>query len=187
MARGFSAVKVAQNLTDPRGIAIDKAGRLLILLAGEGISQHTVDTNGCMTSTRSLIALSSLNHGIYFSADGTTLYASSPTTVYSWSYDSVSGLMGTTSKTIVTNMFNSGHVTRTLIIPPNHPDLLVISHGSNGNWDYPAIDPSTARAVVKVFNLTTVPAGGYAFTTDGWNAGYGLRNEVGLDFDGNGM
>lgn len=84
-------------------------------------------------------------------------------------------------------MAYNGHVTRTLIIPPNRPDLLVVAHGSNGNLDYASGDPATARAIVKVFNTSAVPTGGHNYAKDGWNAGYGLRNEVGLAFDGNNL
>ncbi|KAI0126091.1 soluble quino protein glucose/sorbosone dehydrogenase [Xylariales sp. AK1849] len=187
VASGFAAVKVADNLTDPRGIIRDPAGRLLIVQAGVGISQHLVDSNGCITSSHWLISMSSLNHGIYLSPDGTILFASSPTSVYTWSYDSPSGTLGADINTVVTGMVDSGHATRTLIISPEYPELLVVSHGSNGNMDYAAVNSRTARAIVKVFNTSTTPAGGYDFVTQGWNAGYGLRNEVGLAFDGNGM
>jgi glucose/arabinose dehydrogenase len=146
-----------------------------------------VDSNGCINSSHSLIASQSLNHGIYLSPDGSTLYASSPTTVYSWPYSSTTGKVGTTKKTIVVGMVNAGHITRTLIIPPSHPNLLVVSHGSNGNWDYPAVNPGAARAIVKVFDISSVPSGGYKFVTQGQVVGYGLRNEVGLAFDGNNM
>ena len=84
-------------------------------------------------------------------------------------------------------MYNGGHPTRTLIIPPSHPNLLVISHGSDANFDYDAGNINTERAVVKVFDMSSVPSGGYNFVTQGYQAGYGLRNEVGLAFDGNNM
>ncbi|KAI1775819.1 hypothetical protein F4818DRAFT_441097 [Hypoxylon cercidicola] len=185
VAKGWTAVKVAGGLQTPRGMVFDSAGRLLIVQNGKGISQHTVDMNGCITSSRFLISIPTLNHGIYFSVDGNTLYASSDSFVYRWSYDSRNGSVSQTSDTVVSGMAYNGHVTRTLIIPPNHPDLLVVSHGSNGNLDDASADPAIARAIVKVFNTSTIPSGGYNYAKDGWNAGYGLRNEVGLAFDGN--
>jgi hypothetical protein len=39
------------------------------------------------------------------------------------------------------------------------------------------------RAVNKVFDTSIIPNGGYSYDTGGWQAGYGLRNEVGLVFD----
>ncbi len=84
-------------------------------------------------------------------------------------------------------MATSGHTTRTLAIPPHRTDLLVVSHGSGSNIDQDTSDPKIARAIVKVFNVSSIPMGGYDFVSQGWNAGFGLRNEVGLAFDGNNM
>ncbi|KAI1073411.1 hypothetical protein F5B20DRAFT_597701 [Whalleya microplaca] len=186
-ALGWAAVKVADGLTSPRGLAIDVRGRLLVVEDGAGISQHAVDINGCITSSRIIVSRNDLDHGIYFSIDGNVLFASSGTTVFSWKYDPDTGDVDGSPRTVVSGMAGDGHHTRTLIIPPNHSDLLVVSHGSGSNLDYPTISPATARAIVKVFNISIVPEGGYNFTTHGWNAGYGLRNEVGLAFDGNDM
>jgi glucose/arabinose dehydrogenase len=88
---------------------------------------------------------------------------------------------------MVSGMATSGHITRTLIIPPHRPELLVVSHGSNANLDQDSSRPETARAIVKVFNVSSAPLQGYNYVSEGWNAGFGLRNEVGLAFDGNNM
>jgi glucose/arabinose dehydrogenase len=84
-------------------------------------------------------------------------------------------------------MDSKGHVTRTLIIPPKHPNLLIVSHGSNDNFDYGSADIKTGRSCVKVFDTTKAPTNGYDYATEGYQMGYGLRNEVGLAFDGDGM
>ncbi|KAH9216469.1 hypothetical protein DL95DRAFT_496648 [Leptodontidium sp. 2 PMI_412] len=154
---------------------------------GVGISQHILAANGCVESSRVLITQTNLNHGIYLSPNGTTLYASSPTTVWSWMYDPASGNISGSPSVLVTGMVNSGHITRTLIVPPHAPNLLLVSHGSNGNVDAAAVNPATARAVVKVFDLSALPRGGYNYVTQGYLMGYGLRNEVALAFDGNNM
>lgn len=83
--------------------------------------------------------------------------------------------------------FPGGHSTRTLLLSPNNPNLLAVSHGSNDNFDYPSGNPKTARACVKVFDLSAIPSGGYNYVSGGWLAGYGMRNEVGIAFDGNNM
>ncbi|GAP86995.2 putative iron reductase domain protein [Rosellinia necatrix] len=186
-APGWSYVKVANGLHSPRDLTIDSHGRLLVVEEGVGISQHIVDTTGCITNTRLLIANTDLNHGIYLSPDGGTLYASSSSSVLRWAYDPATGSVGQSPVLVVSGMATSGHTTRTLIIPPHHPDLLVVSHGSNGNIDQDSISPKAARAIVKVFNVSSLPTGGYNFVSQGWNAGFGLRNEVGLAFDGNNM
>ncbi|KAI1383752.1 soluble quino protein glucose/sorbosone dehydrogenase [Hypoxylon trugodes] len=187
LAQGWAAVKVADGLSSPRGIVVDESGRLLIVEEGMGISQHTIDINGCIVSSRKLVSMPILNHGIYFELNNRSLYASSASTVYRWEYDANTGNVSEPPTTIVSGMATDGHPTRTLIIPPNHPNLLVVSHGSNSNLDYAATDPTTARAIVKVFDISNVPKVGYNYARDGWNAGYGLRNEVGLVFDGNNM
>ncbi|KAI1340206.1 hypothetical protein F5Y15DRAFT_423210 [Xylariaceae sp. FL0016] len=187
VAPGWSAVKVAGELTSPRDLVIDSKGRILIVEEGTGISQHTVDHNGCINSSRTLISNDELNHGIYLGINGNTLFASSATSVFSWPYDPSTGNTSPTPTTLITGMSSTGHVTRTLIIPSHQPNLLVVAHGSGSNLDYDAVNPSTARALVKVFDLAHVTPTGYDYVKDGWNAGYGLRNEVGLAFDGNNM
>ncbi|KAI4959985.1 hypothetical protein J4E86_001604 [Alternaria arbusti] len=89
--------------------------------------------------------------------------------------------------TVLTGMDSRGHVTRTLAIPPTYPNLLLVSHGSNDNFDYGSADIATGRSCIKVFDMTTVPDDGYDYPTGGYHMGHGLRNEVGLAFDANGM
>lgn len=109
------------------------------------------------------------------------------TTVFQWPYDAAAGTVGTRS-TIITGMFSGGaHVTRTLLIAPHAPNLLVVSHGSNDNFDYPSGNKATGRAIVKTFDLSAVPASGYNYASGGWVTGYGMRNEIGITFDGNNM
>jgi glucose/arabinose dehydrogenase len=81
----------------------------------------------------------------------------------------------------------SGHNSRTLAVPPNRPDLLIVSLGSADNIDHASVKKETGRAIVKVFDLTKTPAGGWTYNTQGWYLGYGLRNEIGIVFDGNNM
>ena len=187
LASGWRAVKIAGGLQLPRGIILDSAGHLLIVENGKGITVRTLDANGCVTASKTLVSQNNLNHGIILTPDSKTLYASSSTTVWKWTYDPVAATISGGSSVVVSGMYNGGHVTRTLSIPKNNPDLLVVSHGSNGNLDMPTQSMAAARAAVKVFNVSTVPSGGYNYISGGWNAGYGLRNEVGITFDGNNM
>jgi hypothetical protein len=187
LAAGWKATKIAGGLTSPRSIQFDSAGNMLVVQSGKGISYHKMGTDGCVTSTKMLISQNNLNHGIAMSPDGKTLYASSMTQAYSWPYDAAAGTLGTRT-TVVTGMTNGGsHLTRTLAIAPQAPNLLVVSHGSNSNIDTASGDPKTGRAIIKVFDLTKVPGGGYAYASSGYNAGYGQRNEVGMCFDKNNM
>ncbi|EOA92137.1 uncharacterized protein SETTUDRAFT_18787 [Exserohilum turcica Et28A] len=182
-AKGWKATKVAGGLTQPRGLIFDTAGNLLIVQNGFGITAHKVSDSGCLESSKTLIAQRNLNHGIVVSQDGKTLYASSATTVFAWKYDADTMSVLGNATTIVTGMDTKGHVTRSLSIPPKHPNLLLVSHGSNENIDYGSIDIKTGRACIKVFNTTSPPPAGYNYTTAGHQLGYGLRNEVGLAFD----
>ena len=96
--------------------------------------------------------------------------------------------MTATGQTVVVKGMNpGGHNTRTLAIPPNKPNLLVVSLGSNSNVDDPSVKKETGRAIVKVFDLSKTPAGGWSYNSEGWYLGYGLRNEIGIVFDGNNM
>ena len=187
LASGWQAVKVAGGLQSPRGIVLDSAGHLLIVEVGRGITVRTLDANGCVTASKNLISQNNLNHGIILSPDSKTLYASSATTVWKWTYDPVAATISGSSTVVVSGMLNAGHVSRTLSMPKNNANMLVVSHGSNGNLDMPTQNIAAARAAVKVFNVSSVPSGGHNYISGGWNAGYGLRNEVGITFDGNNM
>jgi glucose/arabinose dehydrogenase len=186
-SKGWKATKVAGGLTQPRSLLFDDAGNLLVVQNGLGISVHKVGWDGCFASSKTLITQRNLNHGIALSQDGKTLFASSATSVFAWSYDAKTMTVSETSRMVVSGMDSRGHVTRTLVIPPKHPDLLIVSHGSNDNFDYGSADINTGRSCVKVFDTTKTPAEGYDYASGGYQLGYGLRNEVGLTFDGNGM
>jgi glucose/arabinose dehydrogenase len=186
-APGWKAVKVAGDLTQPRGIVFDTAGNLLVVQNGLGITAHTVGPDGCLTAVKTVIAQRNLNHGIILGQDGKTLYASSATSVFAWTYNVATTSISGSARTVISGMDSKGHVTRTLTIPPKHPNLLVVSHGSNDNFDYDAGNIKTGRSCVKVFTVTSVPLEGYNYAADGYNLGYGLRNEVGLVFDADGM
>ncbi|KAI4685096.1 hypothetical protein J4E81_008909 [Alternaria sp. BMP 2799] len=186
-AKGWRATKVAGGMTQPRGLIFDNAGNLLVVQNGMGITAHRIAPNGCLTSSKTVIAQRNLNHGITLSHDGKTLFASSATSVFSWSYDAATMSVSQNATTVLTGMDSRGHVTRTLAIPPKYPKLLLVSHGSNDNFDYGSADIATGRSCIKVFDTTAIPTDGYDYPSSGYQMGYGLRNEVGLAFDADGM
>jgi hypothetical protein len=186
-SKGWKATKVAGGLTQPRGLIFDTAEHLLVVQNGLGITAHEIGPDGCLASSKTLVTQRNLNHGIVLSQDGKTLFASSATLVYAWSYNPVTMTVSGGPRTVVFGMQSNGHVTRTLAIPPKHPNLLLVSHGSNDNFDYGSADIKVGRACIKVFDTTKTPAIGYNYVTEGYQMGYGLRNEVGLAFDGDGM
>ncbi|KAI1799216.1 soluble quino protein glucose dehydrogenase [Daldinia bambusicola] len=182
---GWQVTKIASGLRQPRTIIFDPRGNMLVLQASSGISVHTFGADGCINSTKTLYQNSGLNHGLSLTPDGKTLYASSQTTAWSWTYDAAA-LTLTGQKTVVSGIGQGIHSTRTILVSPKNPNLIIISVGSNSNWDNPTIDPKVGRALVKVFDVSKAPANGYSFNSQGTVLGYGLRNEVALAFDPNG-
>jgi hypothetical protein len=186
-AKGWKAVKVAGNLVQPRGLVFDKAGHMLVIQNGLGITAHTIGPDGCFTSTKTVVTQRNLNHGIILNPDDKTLYASSATQVYAWEYDANTTTVGATSKIVINGMDDKGHVTRTITFFPKNPNLLIVSHGSSDNFDYDAGNIKTGRSCIKAFDMTKTPTDGYNYTAGGHQLGYGLRNGVGLVFDADGM
>ncbi|KXH57946.1 carbohydrate-binding cytochrome b562 [Colletotrichum salicis] len=183
-ASGWKAVKLAGSLTGPRGLVVDSEGNLLVVQSGKGVTAHTFGADGCISSTKTLISNPSLNHGISLTPDGKTLYVSSMTTAWSYAYDAKAQSVSAQT-VVVKGMQQGGHPTRNLITPPATPHLLVIQQGSYSNFDYESLNKAVARAVVKVFDMRSVPSGGYTYASQGWFLGWGLRNEVALAADGN--
>ena len=156
---------------------------MLVLQATKGVSVHTFDAaTGCVASSTVIIANNRLNHGLALTPDGKTLYASSETTAWSWSYDAAA-MKATNQQTVVKGISTGIHSTRTMLVVPQAPNYVLLQAGSNGNWDYASGSPSAGRAIVKVFDMSKVPSGGYDYNTGGAVLGYGLRNEVALAFD----
>ena len=185
-AEGWKYTLLATGLSKPRSLLFDTEGHLLVLEAGKGLTAHTIDGNGCISESTTVIENVQLNHGLALSPDGKTVYVSAAPTAWSYSYDAKT-MTATDQKVVVRGMNPGGHSSRTLAIPPNHPNLLIVSLGSESNIDEAAANKETGRAIVKVFDLSKAPEGGYTYNTEGWYLGYGLRNEVGIIFDGNNM
>lgn len=183
-ASGWSYVKLAGNLAAPRGVAVDTRGNILTVEQGKGVTVHTLRADGCIQSSKVLINRPALNHGIALSVDGKQLLVSSLVSAFRFNYDPVAQTVSN-EQTVVRGMEPGGHPTRTLVIPPKTPNLLIVSVGSNGNLDGPSLNKAVGRALVKVFDLTNVPQGGYDYKTSGRFLGYGLRNEVAIVVDNN--
>ena len=187
VAPGYVARLVANKLSTPRGITFDSQDNLLVVESGTGITALKIsdDGGGCISSPsrKTVIDDTSLNHGITLSPDGSTLYASSPEAAYSWSYSAGSQKSTSSSKqTLVTNMTNSDHTTRTLLLSKSAPGLLVVTRGSTSNIDPLAESLATGHSQIKAFNLTNMTSS-YDFNRDGMLLGWGLRNDVGIDED----
>ncbi|KAK3896858.1 L-sorbosone dehydrogenase [Staphylotrichum tortipilum] len=185
-ATGWKYTLLASGFTKPRCLLFNTEGHLLVLKAGKGLTAHTLSADGCIASSKTVISMAQLNHGLALSPDGKTLYVSAAPTA--WPYASDPKTMTATNQQVVVKGMNpGGYSSRMLAVLPNQPDLLIVSLGSGGNIDEPTIAKETGRAIVKVFDLGKAPAGWYMYNTQGWYLGYGLRNEVALVFDGNNM
>ena len=115
-----------------------------------------------------------------------TLYASTHNDVYSWPYSASSPgpLDGNTRRTLITNMTNSGHMTRTLLLSRSRPGTLFVSRGSASNKDSKAKDLASGHSQIRSFNISCLNDGDgpYDFL-DGHVWGWGLRNSVGVAED----
>jgi len=181
VASGYALQVVATGLSTPRGIAFDSAGHLLVVEQGTGaISSHVLnETNGCVTVSSSSTVVRAglqLNHGLQI--NGTTLYASSVESVYSWTYDPASRNVSNQQE-LINSMNNSDHSTRTLLVSQRVPGLLVVSRGSTSNLDLGAASLDTGRSQVRAFNMANRTKT-YNYTLDGLRLAWGVRNEVGI-------
>ncbi len=121
-----------------------------------------------------------LNHGLTLSSDGNTLYASSPESVFAWAYDAGAGAVKGDSQIVVTGMSNNDLTTRTLLMSKKQDGVLVVSRGSNGDFDVGALDISTGLSQIKAFDLSSQSSLPYDFDSEGRRLGWGLRNSVGV-------
>lgn len=188
VADGYIARLVANDLTSPRGIKFDSSGALLVVEQDVGITAITFSDpdNGCVSETnrKAIIKDSTLNHGIEVSDDGETLYASNPGAVYRWDYSASQQTNTSEPTTLVTNMTNSDHTTRTLLLSRSAPGLLVVTRGSTSNIDPLASELDTGHSQIKAFNLTNMTSGTpYEFSSSGLLLAWGVRNDVGIDED----
>ncbi|CRK30530.1 hypothetical protein BN1723_014385 [Verticillium longisporum] len=186
VADGWSFGIVASELSKPRSILFDSNGALLVVDSGVGIKRLLLEDEGgtCMYAKTGSVIVESpeLNHGIALSNDGRTLYASTPDKVFAWVYDATNGKVSEKNKTVIKDMYNAGHTSRTLLVSDKAPGLLVVSRGSEGNVDAMALRRASGHSQLRVFNVTSIATDGEAssFSRDGKISGWGLRNSVGV-------
>ena len=184
VASGYQAALVATGVSNPRGIAFDSSGNLLVIQSGSGIaSLQLQDDGGTCVSVKSqkvVLEAKALNHGLALSQDGKTLYASTPEAAYSWDYDPVASTVSSTNQTIVNGMSTSDHTTRTLLISEKVNGTLLVSRGSTSNIDPEAEMLSSGHSQIRAFNLNNMTDSPYDYNSDGLRLGWGLRNSVGV-------
>ncbi|KAI9171179.1 soluble quinoprotein glucose/sorbosone dehydrogenase [Paramyrothecium foliicola] len=181
--------KVLSNgLRNPRSLVQDTNGNLLVLEQSTGVRRIVLkDSEGlnvCVESSAQLISDEKFNHGLALSQDGKTLLASTAVEVHAFPYDASQGSIGT-GKVIITGMTPTGtHRTRTLLAPPNDPNLLLVSHGSIDNMDEDALEVESGRSSIRVFKLgDLLDQESPVNFTDGAVLGWGLRNSEGVGQD----
>lgn len=184
VAPGYKAQVIANGFTRPRSIIFDKSGNLLVLEGGVGVTALKLkDDGGLCLSVQSksvVIANTSLNHGIQMSADGKTLYASSSSNAWRWSYDSSSTKTTSDGTLLVQNMDNTDHITRTLLLSSKEPNQLLVSRGSSNNFDPIAEDVNSGHSQIRAFDISDSSKFPYDYATGGTMLGWGLRNSVGV-------
>lgn len=79
-------------------------------------------------------------------------------------------------------MDSGGHTSRTLMMSQKQPGMLVVSRGSDGNFDLDTADITSGRSQIKAFDLNNANSipNVYEYSTQGRLLGWGLRNSVGI-------
>ncbi|OAQ98299.1 hypothetical protein LLEC1_04855 [Akanthomyces lecanii] len=185
-ANGVSWKLLTNQISQPRQLVQDTLGNIL-MAEGKGLRRLELDNaegmDLCVKTSTQLVVDETLNHGIALTADGKTLFASSSTDVYAYTYDAATGVAGP-ARNVITGMNQTGHVTRTLYIPPGNPDLLLVTRGSNDNVDPGTADMSSGRSQLRVFRVAELVDGKHAVDyTAGDVMGWGMRNSVGMGQD----
>lgn len=178
---GFCASVWAQDIGAPRGMVVADSGDVLVVERDAGRVLALWDDDGDGVSgadERAVLATSAgLNHGL--AVHGGFLYASRDSAVFRWPYSGQRADLGAAETVIKGLPAGGGHSTRTLALDAQ--GRLYVSIGSGGN-----VDADSRRARVVRFDLTTIPSGGIAYS-EAFVFADGLRNEVGLAFDAQGV
>lgn len=81
-------------------------------------------------------------------------------------------------------MDQTGHSTRTLLVPRHNSDLLLVSRGSDGNVDEGTLDIKSGRSQLRIFKIADLLSEEAPIEyTAGDVLGWGLRNSVGIADD----
>ncbi|KAK1981953.1 hypothetical protein LZ30DRAFT_749672 [Colletotrichum cereale] len=181
VARGWTFRLVTDGYDRPRIILFNQQGALLLVDARSGIKHLKLNDDGgtCSSVSGERTIIESLEH---YHPMIKTLYASTVDRVYAWSYDAISGTVGGSNRTIIANISNTGHTTRTLLLPKKDPNILLVSRGSAANIDEDAARESTGHSQLRAFDIGSLNENSQPlnFATQGTILGWGLRNSVGV-------
>ena len=172
----------AAGVDSARGLAVAPDGNLFVVSRSAGILVlQDLDGDGdSEPEERSVFAANPApNHGLAF--HGGWLYASNDTTVWRWRWQQGLTVAVPPAVVVVKDLPAGGnHVTRTLRFLDD--GTLLVSVGSALNVDFGSGAPLTSRALVRRFDVSTIPEGGHP-ASSGELFATGLRNEVGLTVD----
>jgi len=166
-----------------RGLHVDPSGDLLALQQGNNggvqVLYEEQNGDGTINVVQTLIvpmAGLGLNHAVIF--HNGYIYAASPTVVYRWPYTPGTRTPVTVAaERVIEGIPNGGHNTRSITFDSNN--LLYVQVGSNAN-----VDNDSSRSRIRRFalaGLLPIPFNTGEVFADG------LRNEVGLAWDANGV
>ncbi|KAL7532382.1 hypothetical protein ACHAXR_009070 [Thalassiosira sp. AJA248-18] len=176
------------GLVKPRGLHIDTSNDEILLVERGNSRVVRLDADGT-NIVPVAEGITDLNHGIELA--GGYLYASTPTTVYRWPYQTGQTTAGNTGdvQQVIVGMDRTasdelgawqGHTTRTLAFDAD-ARWLYVSIGSRGN-----VDANSFRSRIRRFDIAAWDKVQPLKFIDGEVFADGLRNEVGLAFDTHG-
>ncbi|KAF8707850.1 pyrroloquinoline quinone binding, partial [Rhizoctonia solani] len=187
---GLSTRVIFNGLKRPRGLRIDSLSNLLVVDRGVGVValSYRNDSTCVGWEKRTVVNNENLNHGIEIGPSGggsnQYLYASTSDNVLRWEYDPSSVAVVGNPVTIASNMSNSDHTTRTLILQPQSgstSQYIIVTRGSESNLDEGAAEISSGRSQIRRFALnSSLPSGAGWAWEQGELLGWGLRNAVGI-------
>ncbi|GAB1527184.1 hypothetical protein RhiTH_010359 [Rhizoctonia solani] len=187
---GLSTRVIFNGLKRPRGLRIDSLSNLLVVDRGVGVValSYRNDSTCVGWEKRTVVNNENLNHGIEIGPSGggsnQYLYASTSDNVLRWEYDPSSVAVVGNPVTIASNMSNSDHTTRTLILQPQSGSTsqhIIVTRGSESNLDEGAAEISSGRSQIRRFALnSSLPSGAGWAWEQGELLGWGLRNAVGI-------
>lgn len=165
---GYGVSVVAAGLDEPRFMAFDDAGNLIVTSANEGAIYRYPFADGQLGEPEPLI--SELNWpasvALFTGEEGQYLYVGEARQITRYAYDPAGPVGG--QEVIIPDLPTDGHITRTVAFGPD--DMLYLGVGSSCNI---CVEGDAIRATVSRAN----PDG-----SDLQIIATGLRNPVGLDF-----
>lgn len=182
----FCLIRYATGIPRARQIAFAPDGDLFVATAaGQVVVLFDTDGDGVSSidERSNFASVAGGNHGL--AVTPTHVYASSASTVFRWAYSPGQRVATGAAETVVRGMPTGGHAARTLLIDGSN--RLYVNIGSAGNVDAPAgpMTPPANRALIRRFDLTTIPTGGFQAAA-GEVFASGLRNETALALDAQG-